>query len=127
MTAAAWVAQAETLNIAPGMVVAFSGRFSLVVNGTLLANGTNEDSIRVQRTPSHAPEGHLGFRFRNAATVSRLNHVLFEDGFANVGNEERYGGAVELYQAEVEIDSCSFRGNRARIDGGAICAVTQPR
>ncbi|MBL0063337.1 MAG: hypothetical protein IPP40_18100 [bacterium] len=48
----AWVAQAETLNIAPGMVVAFSGRFSLVVNGTLLANGTNEDSIRVQRTPS---------------------------------------------------------------------------
>ncbi|MBL0063338.1 MAG: right-handed parallel beta-helix repeat-containing protein [bacterium] len=62
----------------------------------------------------------MGFRFRNAATVSKLNHVLFEDGFANVGNEERYGGAVELYQAEVEIDSCSFRGNRARIDGGAI-------
>lgn len=102
------------------MVVAFSGRFSLVINGTLLAIGENDDSIRVHRLPYHASDGHLGLRFRNTATVSRLNKVVFEDGFANSGNEERYGGALELYFAEVEIDSCSFFGNRARIDGGAI-------
>lgn len=116
----AWIPQAETLRIAPGMVVAITGRFSLVVNGTLLANGTSEDSVRVQRTPYHGSDGHLGIRFRNTTTVSKLNCVVIEDGFANSGNEERYGGALELFNAEVEIDSCSLRGNRARIDGGAI-------
>lgn len=116
----AWVAESETLRISPGMVVAFSGRFSLVVNGTLLADGLNDDSIRVQRLPYHASDGHLGFRFRNTSTLSRLNKVVFEDGFANTGDAERYGGAIELHFAEVEIDSCSFLGNRARIDGGAI-------
>lgn len=116
----AWVPAAETLWISPGMVVAFSGRFSLVINGTLLAIGENDDSIRVHRLPYHASDGHLGLRFRNTTTVSRLNKVVFEDGFANSGNEERYGGALELYFAEVEMDSCSFFGNRARIDGGAI-------
>lgn len=116
----AWVPAAETLYIAPGMVVAFSGRFSLVVNGTLIADGVGDDSIRVQRLPYHDPVGHLGIRFLETTTISRLNKVKFEDGFANAGSIERYGGALELYAAAVEIDSCLFQGNRARIDGGAI-------
>ena len=116
----AWVPAAETLQIAPGMVVAFSGRFSLLVNGTLLANGEGDDSIFVQSIPYHDSNGHLGIRFYETTTISRLNKVKFEDGFANSGNFERYGGALELYFSEVEIDSCLFQGNRARIDGGAI-------
>jgi len=116
----AWVPAAETLRISPGMVIAMSGRFSLVVNGTLLAEGTVEDSIYIQRTPFRDPLGHLGIRFRNTSTVSRLAHVVIEDGFANLGGDDRFGGALEVYHAEVEIDSCWIRENRARIDGGAI-------
>ncbi len=115
-----WIPEAETLRISPGMVVAFSGRFSLVVSGTLLAEGAGTDSIRVQSRPYHANNGHGGFRFYESTTVSKLNKVLFEDGLASFGNFERYGGAIELFFAEVEIDSCFFRGNRALIDGGAI-------
>ncbi len=116
----AWVPAAETLRIAPGMVVAFSGRFSLLVTGTLLAEGTATDSIYVQRTPLHDPLGHLGVRFRQTQTVSRLAHVVIEDGFANLGGDERFGGALEVYFAEIVLDSCWLRENRARIDGGAI-------
>ena len=109
------VAVGNTLTIQPGVTVAFTGAFRIVVNGTITAIGLPSDSIIFKHET--AGQRHLRIRIENATTPSTFEYCRFQDG-SGYGDDTR-GGALYVYNSSPVIRHCTFYNNIARW-GGAI-------
>ena len=111
-----FVPENEALTIDPGVIVNFSGPFPLLVQGELLAEGTEEDSIIFHPVDE---EFWCGIRAESRATVT-LRFCVLRD--SRVGDEETpmNGGSLYFDDVELIISHSTFSGNRCSRWGGAI-------
>jgi len=106
-----------TLNIHEGVDVIFQGHYTLTVNGTLQAIGTESDSILF--TVADTLLGWGDILFQNSSTDNIISFCIIQYGKA-YGTSD-CGGAVELVNgSSVAIDHSTVRWNRADLYGGGI-------
>jgi len=122
-----------TLTIEPGVVVEWQGSYKMNVQGQILAEGTEADSIIF--TAKYTFDGFKSIRFDNTPIgndTSRFTHCVFRYGRAYGEYPDNCGGAIAgLYYDKFVIDHCLFAYNKANeIDiggnpgGGAIALWT---
>ena len=135
----------STLIIKPGVTIFFQGKYSLKIEGKILAIGTKKDSIYFGALKK---EGWKGielyqeskkdtsiFKYCNffkadtrnsqykteksALTISHYNYVKLENCtfYSNYAN---YGGAISIFSSSVYMRNCKFLHNNALFLGGAI-------
>jgi len=144
-----WVSSAENLEIQPGVHVYFTGPFRLMIEGSIRARGTMEDSVVFSTDSSLNHEGWGGIRLIRPAEICEFEYCVFEGGRALGQLDYGLGGALLCDQADVRLISstihlcqatsgsaifarnssyltitdCIFRQNGVFIgSGGAICA-----
>ena len=119
-----YVPDGQTLVIEPGVVVFAQSWFALEVNGTLIAQGTEEQPITFTATPPGPGEpGWKGVRFVNADGENVLAHCLIENGQVRGVEPYKRGGGVACDSSTLTIDHCTIRSNRAGLAGAGIWAV----
>jgi len=113
-----------TLTIEPGVTVNFTDTDTLriLVNGTLIAVGTDVDSIIFEHeTPG---EHHFGIDFKNNTTASILEYCRIQDGIApgdgSYGGwpDDQHGGGIFIENSSPIIRHCSIINNQANFGGG---------
>ncbi|MCF7912070.1 MAG: right-handed parallel beta-helix repeat-containing protein [Candidatus Cloacimonetes bacterium] len=118
------IVQNTTLSIEAGTLIRFMGLYTLTVSGSLLAVGTETDSIRFTSGNRHPFEGDwasISF-ITSQAENSIISHVIVE--YAEVGvfiqytplrlsssriSDNYYG--IELVEADPIIENCFFTSN----------------
>lgn len=120
----------ETLTIEPGVKVKFEGNFDITVNGTLIAEGTAEDSIEFT-TINEVDSVWSGITFKSGSSPQSIMRNCYlhrgrvkEDTtdpllVATSADTTLRGGALRIENASPTIDSCVFYDNAA-CRGGAI-------
>lgn len=109
-----------TLTINPGTKVDFNGYYKLIVEGVILAEGTETDSIIF--TTDDPATGYHGIRFESNSSTdsSKFSYCKFEYGKATGASYEATGGAIYSNGFDlISIENCSFYNNSAT-GGGAI-------
>ncbi len=131
VSADTYIDEGVTLTINPGSTITFTGFYSLGVVGTILAEGTQTDSIHF--APSNISTGwnRILFIFTSSASdSSKFSHCSFKYSKAlddsYLGGEA--GGAMYLnYFGKISIQNCLFKNNYALTLGGAIyCNYSSP-
>jgi parallel beta-helix repeat protein len=112
------VPSGATLTIEPGVEVLFQSWYSLTVNGTLIAEGT--ESAPILFGGGHATAGWLGIRFMNAPDGSRLTYAIVENGRATGANPLNRGGGIYIDNSSPVISYSTIRDNHAKYSGGGI-------
>ncbi|MBU1936244.1 right-handed parallel beta-helix repeat-containing protein [bacterium] len=106
----------DTLRLVPGTVFRFAGDYLFEIEGTLLAQGTSEDSIFFTTLSLLNPDYWENIRFSGAGSSnSRLTHCDIQYG----SHVNLAGGGVQCVHASPVIANCTFRDNIAGY-GGAI-------
>ena len=115
------VRKGDSLSIAPGTSFHFDGSYSFKITGTLLAEGTEEDSI-VFTCNIHSNHSRWnGLRFsRKGASGSRLAYCL-------IANADSRTGGLICRLSSPTISHCTFQGNTAKWGGGVLCSCGSPR
>jgi len=118
-----------TLTIKPGATVKFMDHYQLIVEGTLIANGT--DSNPITFTANNTTTGWDGI-FIDSISPNMVNNdasifefCIFEYGNASGGSSPaNQGGAFNIRNYDkVEITNCEFHDNTAT-NGGAIYTLS---
>ena len=101
------VESGATLTIDPGVVVRFTPGSSLLVHGTLLANGTASEGIEFSGRGG-AEWGNIGFV--NTTTPSLLSHVMIRGATVSLKDPSNLKGAISGYNATIELDHLDILG-----------------
>ena len=129
-----------SLTITEGTVVEFTGPYKLNIYGTLIAKGTETDSITFTSSDTSSANYSNYWRgmqiYNNgSADSSILKYCKFQYGRSNIiiENDEvlishsefehlsaSNGGAIQIYVASPVIEYCTFANNSASYTGGAI-------
>lgn len=118
------VPSGETLTIEPGVTVNFDGHYKFNVNGQLIAEGTENDSIFF--TTDNIATGWWGVRIESS-NLSYFKYCRFEYG-KTAGSDfpDQHGGAIMMNNSDAIIENCVFANNEATAEsngmGGAIYA-----
>ncbi|MBU1707889.1 hypothetical protein KKB28_08270, partial [bacterium] len=81
-----WIDSGDSLRLMPGTTFHFDGYYSFGIYGTLLAEGTETDSIVFTTDTTANPNRWPGLRFDGSnASGSRLGYCLIEYGLAYFG------------------------------------------
>lgn len=116
-----WVDAANTLIIMPGTTLRYDGQYSFTIYGTLLAEGTAQDSIFFTTNTMYGPEWRGRLYFSGApSSGSRLAYCLIRKG--NVGD----GGGVYCNQTSPTFANCTISSNLASNGGGLYCSQSSP-
>jgi len=121
VTAEVRVPPGQTLMIQPGVKVLFQVYCKFIVdnNATLLAVGTEQDSILFDElTPGTCWHG---IRFLNASDSSRLARCHLTHGWATGAGQDSRGGAVYLYSCNTTIEHSLIDSCAAGRGGGIFC------
>ncbi|MBU1935808.1 T9SS type A sorting domain-containing protein [bacterium] len=118
-----WIDSGDSLQLMPGTTFHFDRHYSFGIHGTLLAEGTETDSIVFTADTSINPERWQGLRFDGSSSSgSRLAYCLIENGLASSG-----GGVHCRSEASPSFTNCNISHNRAISDGGGIyCYQSSP-
>jgi predicted outer membrane repeat protein len=129
------VPSGQVLNIAPGTLVQFLGHYRFRIDGQVLAQGEENDSIRfsVNDTTGLANYEtgagswkslwfyHLGPT--NDSTIFEYCHFEYGKAAHEADTADWYGGAVCVREfSRLRFSHCSFNNSRAYKNGGAIYA-----
>ncbi|MFH1734976.1 MAG: spondin domain-containing protein, partial [bacterium] len=112
----------ETLTIEPGVVVFAQSWYYFAVQGTLLAIGTEADSILFTSTP-HGP-GEPAWRsihFENADLSSEMAYCIVENVHATAAAPYNQG-AIHIDNSSPTIRNSSIRNNETDSGGGLYIA-----
>ncbi len=113
----------ETLTIEPGVQVVSLCDCRIVVEGTLLAIGTEDQPIVFTKDSSIA-EWH-GLHFFYTSGLSRLSHCIVEYGAADDAAPDDQGGGIYAELASLAIDHSIIRYNYAYAGGGIYCELSE--
>ncbi len=118
------VPNAQTLTIEPGVVVNFQGYYTLAVQGRLLAEGTENDTIFF--TAENTTEGWRGIRFVNTQSSNDTSkfyycYIRYGTNMSGTGDNALGGGMFIRNFAKVHVSHSYFSDNRARWGGGIQC------
>jgi PKD repeat protein len=108
----------QSLAIEAGVEISFQSWYSLVVNGTLTADGSATEPILF--TAVSASPGWRGIRFVDAAGGSLLNYVIVERGRASGAAPYDSGGGIYALNTDLVISNSTIRDNYAKVRGGGI-------
>ncbi|MBU1881547.1 right-handed parallel beta-helix repeat-containing protein, partial [bacterium] len=114
----------DTLTIDPGVEINFQGHHKLIVNGWLLAEGAEEDSILF--TAADTSEGWHGIRFVDAPDNSHLSYCIIEQGYAAGSWPDMTGGGILCQNSHPVLTHCTIRNNDAVFGGGVYCYQSVP-
>ncbi len=105
----------DTLYLVPGTAFRFAGLYSFEIEGTLLAQGTPQDSILFTTLPLLNPDYWGNIRFNGVGSSGcTLAYCDIQYGSRpNLG-----GGGIQSIGASPTITNCTFRDNTARFGGG---------
>ena len=121
----------STLVIEPGVLVNFEGHYKFIVDSlaTLLAVGTETDSIFFTCDTLANPERWHGIRFVHADSNSQISFSRLEYGRATgPTHEDSRGGAICCYHSRPIISNNFICANwAARYGGGIYCYYSSPR
>jgi len=122
----------QQLVIDPGVWVEFQGYYALYVQGSLICEGADNDTIMITIHDStgwhnvNIPDGGWhGFRFGYAGSSndsSRISYCVFAFGKATGSSKlDKHGGAIAVYEyPDIHISNCMFFHNAAQESGAAI-------
>ena len=113
----------STLVIEPGVVVKFQGHYKFIVDSlaTLLAVGTEIDSIFFTCDTLANPDRWHGIRFVCADSNSQISYCRLEYGRATGEGEDRRGGAIYCGGSSPMIRNNIITHNAALAGGGVFC------
>lgn len=141
--------EGDTLIIQPGAHLQFTDWYPFNIFGTLIAEGTAEDSIVFDCDLLLNPNRWHGLRFENeGSSNSRLSYCSISHGYAQLYwplscgggifclstspsfshclitacSASMYGGGVYYYNAPAVFDSCTISYNNASSYGGGVYA-----
>ncbi len=106
--------QIASLTINPGVTVKFRGDYSFEVLGTLIAIGTEQDSITFTRPDSVS--GWQGIYFHDAGEGSELAYCTIE--------KSKNSGVRIVDSVPPSIDHCTFASNSASQGGGLNISIS---
>ncbi|MBZ0266217.1 right-handed parallel beta-helix repeat-containing protein [bacterium] len=105
IVADATIPEDETLTIEPGVIVQGYNQVRIMVNGSLLAEGSNEDPILF--TAFDTEMLWDGIDIDNGTAPSIFNHCIFE--YAGVFHGRSNGTAFNVRDCEVTLENCEIR------------------
>jgi hypothetical protein len=116
----------QILTIEAGVEVNFQGYYKFIVDGKVLANGTENGIINF--TTDNQSVGWGGIRLDETSDISVFTFCRIEYGKTSTGDyPDIHGGAVLLKNANAEFYNCIFADNDATGDdngmGGAVYAI----
>ncbi|MFH1011220.1 MAG: right-handed parallel beta-helix repeat-containing protein [bacterium] len=117
------VESGDTLRLMPGTTFIFDGGYPFRIYGTLLAEGTETDSVVFTTDTLANPDRWRGLRFYGSGSSgSRLAYCVIENGLAlgTWPDPNSFGGGVYLYDTSPNFHNCVFANDSARYDGGAV-------
>ncbi len=98
----------KTLEIRPGTKIIFQGKYKIVVKGTILANGTKNDSIHF--TTTSKDQNWQGIWFDQISQIndsSILSYCVFERGYG-----ENETGVLQIIESsKLKVENCLFYNN----------------
>ena len=101
-----------TLSIEPGVVIQYTGAYEILVQGTIVANGTDVSLITFTTFTPGVSSGGTILRFANTnLTNSQLSHIKLE--YANYAIRVASGSTGTLTVSDVEVDNATVQ-----TDGG---------
>jgi Right handed beta helix region/Secretion system C-terminal sorting domain len=112
----------STLTIEPGTTFLFDGSYNFRIpgNSTLIAQGTETDSIKFMPNTGHGVTQWEHLIFEGTGSEDVLSYCLI------TGGDQIEGGAIRCLHSSPTINNCVLRGNSAN-DGGAIfCYESSP-
>ncbi|TKJ39861.1 hypothetical protein CEE37_11325 [candidate division LCP-89 bacterium B3_LCP] len=118
------IISSDTLLIEPGVDVIFQGHYKLIVNGWLLAEGTESDSILF--TAADTSVGWHGIRFIDAPDSSQLTYCIVQYGQATGASSDNDGGGIFCQNSNPTIYKCSINNNSAGCGGGMYLHQSSP-
>ncbi len=90
-----YVDAGDSLRLMPATTFIFDGPYPFKIEGTLLAEGTETDSIIFTTDAGANPPLWRGLRFYNSSSSgSQLSYCLVENSNATGVDYDRYGGCV---------------------------------
>jgi len=108
----------DSLTLLPGTTFTFDGPYPFYIFGTLLAEGTESDSIYFTTNLVDSRRRWQGLRFYNdGGSRSILAYCVIQ----NVARLTLSGGGVDCYESSPGFSNCTIRGNRSRSGGGVYC------
>jgi len=116
------IPEGQSLTILPGVKVLFQAycKFIVDTNATLIAVGTEADSIRFDEFSAGVHWN--GVRFYSSSDSSRIEYCHLTNGQAPAQGADGAGGAIYINNSSPTIRHCTITGNRARSGGGIYCA-----
>ena len=126
------VAPGSTLTIEPGTEVLLGSGQSIIVEGELIANGTEESPIVFTRYRDEESWGSLAF---DSASPSQLSHCVVEySSSAGSQGGEDYIGALAIVGSDVQVVGCIFQrlpdesltaeGDAIELSAGAFAQIS---
>jgi hypothetical protein len=114
----------DSLTLMPGTTFNFDGPFPFDIRGTLLAQGTETDSIIFTTDIQDARRHWRGLRFfTDGASTSTLTYCVIQKAIWFGGT----GGGVSCYESSPNFANSTIRGNTGRDGGGLYCwSVSSP-
>jgi hypothetical protein len=106
----------QQLTIDPGVDVIFQGHYMLIIRGTLIAEGTEIDSIKF--TAVDTSEGWWGLRLFGSDACSLFYCIIEYARSFGPGGPEHIGGGLYSDTSSPVISHCRFTNNRATTGGG---------
>ena len=118
------VPSGEILTVEPGVTINFQGHYQFKINGKLIAEGTESDSIIF--TAENTNTGWGGIRV-NSSQVSLFKYCKIEYGKTQGDYPNVHGGGVALFSSNAVFEHCVFYHNQADTGedgmGGAVYAL----
>jgi hypothetical protein len=110
----------QTLIIEAGVQVVFMGHYTLLVNGTLSALGTETDSVVFTTNTVTNPARWHGLRLESATNASALHYCIIENARFNDGNPYSSGGGLTIWHCSPMVEHCTIRNNSSVNNGGGL-------
>jgi len=117
----------DSLTLLPGTTLIFDGPYPFNIYGTLLAEGTESDSIVFTTDTLLNPDRWRGLRFQDSTSSgSRLAYCLIEKAYATGDPPDAYGGGIYCWLSAPTFANCTMTLNSAGWGGGAFCRQSSP-
>ena len=119
------VESGDSLTLLPGTIFTFDGGYPFQIYGTLLAEGTESDSIVFTTDTLANPYRWRGLRFENpGSSGSRLAHCLVDRSY--IEWPDNTGGGICCFRSSPTFSNCTVANNSATWGGGVACVSCSP-